>query len=181
MNSEHKNAVIDLFRQERPKNYMWKRFFALLIDFVAIAFLCQLVFILFGMPDWARYMQSQETVAGLPATDPLVLERIRLYQECFIITLGIAAAYEALTLSFFRGSPGKLILGLRVVFVKQGRNFLIDNLLLALRCVIKMLSIYLLSAIPFIFMCLTAFGNIDRRSGFDMFVGTKVVDVRGDK
>jgi len=160
---------------------MLKRFFALLADFFAIAFLCQFIFVLSGMPDWGQYLQSQETIIGLPATDPLVLERVKLYQECFLTTLGIAAAYEILTLVLFRGTPGKLILGLRVVSVKQDQSVFKGKLLLALRSVIKMLSIYLLSAIPFIFMCLTAFGNIDRRSGFDIFAGTKVVDVRGGK
>ena len=181
MNNKPENAAVDSFRQSRPKGFMLKRFFALLIDFFVVAFLCQLIFILFGTPDWGHYLRMQDIVRGLPATDPLVVERAKLYEECFITTLGIGVIYESMTLVFFGGSLGKLLLGLRVVSVKSGGNFFTEKLKLVLRSVIKALSIYLLSAIPFIFMCLTAFGNVDGRSGFDIFIGTKTIDVRSNR
>jgi len=181
MKNKSKNTAIDSFMQGHPRNYMCKRFFALVIDFFIVAFLCQLIYIIFKTPDWPRYLQTQDAVAGLSATDPRVVERMKLYEECFITTLVIAAVYEAFFLVFFGGSPGKLITGLRVVFVREGKSFAACKILLALRSIIKALSLYLLSAIPFVFMCLTAFGNIDRRSGFDIFIGTKVIDARSKK
>lgn len=173
-----KNAAIDSFRQSRPKGFMRNRFLAASIDFMIIVLLCWLAFTLLGAPDWGRYLQMQDAVRGLAASDPLVLERMKAYQECFIVTLAIGAVYEALMLVIFKASAGKLILGLRVVRARDGGNFYAGKLLAVWRAVLKAMSIYLLSALPFVFMCLTAFGNPEGRSGFDLFAGTKVIDVR---
>ena len=173
-----KNSAVEAFKQSRPKGFMRNRLIALIIDFIVVALLCQLAFTLLGVPDWGQYLETQELVAGLPATDPLVLERMMLYQECFLVTLGIGVAYEGLMLVFLGASLGKLLLGLRVVSAKEDGHFLVGKLRLILRCVVKALSIYLLSALPFVFLCLTAFGNPEGRSGFDTFAGTKVMDTR---
>ena len=174
------NTAMAAFKQagELPKGYMRNRLFAQVVDFFVIAFLCQLIFQLFGTPDWGQYLQMQDAVRGLAAADPLVIERAALYQECFIISLAVGAIYETLTLLLFSTTFGKLIFRQRVVSAKEGRNAVVSKLLLVARAVIKMASVYLLSALPFIFMCLTAFGNAERRSGFDMFAGTKVMDMR---
>lgn len=173
-----KNAALGAFTQGKPKGFMRNRFLAEILDFVIIALICQLLFALLGKPDWGGYMQMQEAVAGLEKTDPLVIERMRLYQESFLITLGVLTAYEAVTLIPFGSTIGKLIFRLRVVNFKEGRSNLVFRLMLVLRTVLKALSIYLLSAIPFIFMCLSAFASAEGRSGFDMFTGTKVIDLR---
>jgi len=173
------NTVIDTFKNSYSKGFVRDRFFAVIIDLLVVILLCWLAFSLFGAPDWGRYMQMQDEVRGLASNDPLVLERIAVYQNCFITSLAIGAAYEALALVVFGTTIGKLICGFRVVSAKDGRNTVLTKVLFALRAVIKSLSIYLLSGIPFIFMCLTAFGNAEGRSGFDMFAGSKVVKVRG--
>ena len=170
------NSAVNAFRQERPKGFMRKRFLALLIDIILIVALCYLIFMMFGTPDWVRYMQTQDLVRDLPAADPLVVERMALYQKCFVTSLIVAVVYEALLMVLFGGSVGKLIFRLRVVSSKEAKNPVLLKLRLALRSIIKALSLYLLSAIPFLFMCLTAFGNAEGRSGFDLFVGTKVID-----
>ena len=170
------NPAVNVFRHERPKGFMRRRFLALLIDIALIVALCYLIFTIFGTPDWVRYMQMQDLVRDLPAADPLVVERVALYQKCFVTSLTVAVVYEALLMVLFGGSVGKLIFRLRVVSAKEPKNSVILMLRLALRSIIKALSIYLLSAIPFLFMCLTAFGNGEGRSGFDLFVGTKVID-----
>ena len=155
---------------------MRRRFLALLIDFFIVILLCWIAFILFGAPDWGKYLKAQDAVRGLPASDPLVIERSRQYQQCFVVSLVIAVVYEAFTLVIFNASPGKLIMRMRVISAKEGGNIVVSKLMLALRSLIKALSIYLLSAIPFILLCVTTFGNIDKRSGFDIFTGTKVID-----
>ena len=160
---------------------MLKRFLAQVIDFVIVIFLCQLVFTLFGKPDWGRYYQMQDAVAGMAANAPIVVQRASLYQECFIITLIIAVVYEAMLTVIFGGSLGKLIFGFRVVSVNEDRGLFVSKLLLAARSLIKALSIYLISAIPFVLMCLTAFGNAENRSDFDIFVGAKTINVRREK
>jgi len=172
------NAAIESLKHDRAKGFMRNRFLALFIDFIIVAMICQLIYRIFGTPDWDRYLQMQDMVRGLPASDPLVLERVRLYQECFITTLVIGVIYEACMLVFFGAPIGKLLFSLRVVNAADGRNFYMGKLMVILRSLIKALSIYLLSALPFIFLCLTAFGNPEARSGFDMFAGTKVVDIR---
>ena len=179
MKNNSANSAVNVFKKERPKGFMRKRFLALLIDFILVALLCQLLFIVSGTPDWARYLQTQEDVAGLDASDPLVLERVELYQKCFVTTLIVAVVYEAVLMMVFGGSVGKLIFRLRVVNQKEGKNPVVFRLKLLLRSLIKALSIYLLSAIPFVFMCLTSFGNAEGRSGFDFFVGTKVINLKG--
>ena len=163
---------------ERPKGFARNRFLALLIDLLVVAFLCQLLFILIGTPDWGRYLAMQDDVKGLDASDPIVLERVELYEKCFITTLGVLIVYEALFMIILGATPGKLIFRLRVVSNKAGRNMYSVKLRLLIRSLVKALSIYLLSAIPFVFMCLTFFGNAEGRSGFDVFVGTKVIDIR---
>lgn len=172
------NKAVESFKHSRPKNFYRNRFFALVIDFIVIMLLCQIVFAIFGIPDWKHYLQTQEAVRGLTASDTLVVERMKLYQECFLITLSIGVVYEAFMLVFFGVTIGKLVFGMRVVNVKTDKNFYVGKLMLAMRSVIKAASIYLLSAIPFLFMCLTTFGNSEGRSGFDGFAGTKVIKVR---
>ena len=177
-----KNLAFESFRGgETQKGYMRNRFFALVIDILVIVLLSWLMFILFKTPDWSRYWNTQDIVQGLTRDDPLVIERARLYQTCSIISLTIGAAYESLMLVLFRASLGKLIFRQRVVDTNENRSFVLGRLLLVVRTLIKMVSMSLLSMLPFIFMCLTAFGNSERRSGFDMFSGTKVVDIRRKK
>ena len=173
-----KNSALRHFQHERPLHFIRNRFFALVIDFIIVALICQLAFNLFGTPDWNHYLRTQEIVRDLPRTDPLVIERTRLYQECFIVSLGIAFLYESLMLVFFRGTIGKLVYGFRVINMNENINFIVGKLLFILRTAIRLLSIYLLASLPFIFLCLTAFSNEESRSGFDMFSGTKVISTR---
>ena len=174
-----KNKVIESFKHDQKPVRL--RFFAAVVDCLIISVLYTLSNHMFGAPDWGKYLQMAEVVAGLPAKDPLVLERMSLYQYYFILSLTIGLVYDALMMMIFKGSLGKLIFGLRVVDAKEGRKVWLSKLLLLLRATIKGVSIYLLAAIPFLFMCLTTFGNEDRRSGFDMFSGTKVISVRKRK
>ena len=160
------------------KGYLRNRIIATVIDFFIVTMLCVYAAMLFGVPDWQGYMAMGESVVGLTAKDPLVIARMALYQRSFITTLIIGGSYEAIMLVLFRGSLGKLITGLRVENLNPERNFLLGKLMLILRALIKVVSIYLVSAIPFIFMSLTIFGNTNGQSGFDLFVKTFVADKR---
>jgi uncharacterized RDD family membrane protein YckC len=156
------------------KGYMRKRVIALLADALAIMLLCQFLFMLTGAPDWPRYFGMQDAVKGLGKTDPLVVGRSELFQQCQHISLAVGAAYEALSLVLFRATLGKLAFGMRVVDVEAGRNPIVSRLMLAIRAVAKMASVYLLFPFVSAFLCLTALGNPGKRSGFDMIAGTKV-------
>ena len=170
-----KNTALQTFKQNREQGFIRNRFFAAFIDFVIIGFLCQFAFMLFGTPDLGTYLDMQEAVRGLARDAPEVVERMRLWQEIIVTVILIGVCYEALLLILFGGTAGKLFFGIKVVSVKEDRNIFLHKLLLIVRSAIKGLSIYLMSAIPFIFLCLTTFGNADARSGFDLFSGTKVL------
>ena len=170
-----KNNVLDSFRQAREKGSVRNRFLAAVIDFVIIGFLCQISFALFGAPDLGAYVDMQEVVQNLARDAPEVIERMKLWQEFITVAIAIGVIYEAMLLVLFGGTAGKLIFGFRVVSATEGRNTVLCKLLLILRAAVKGLSIYLLSAIPFIFLCLTTFGNAEARSGFDLFARTKVL------
>ncbi len=172
------NSALQAFCGGYPKGYVARRALAALADFTVISFIYQFAVVYFGAPDMQRYLEMQQYVTGLPATDPLVLERVLLYQACFITALCIGTVYEAVCMLLLKATPGKWMFGLRVVNVAPQRNPVVSKLMLVLRAGIKALSIYLLSAIPFVFMCITLFGNSEGKSGFDTFVGTKVIDVK---
>lgn len=160
------------------KGYVRNRIIATVIDFFVVTLLCMYAYMMFGEPNWEGYMAMGDSVVGLVAKDPLVVERMALYQRCFIITLIIGGTYEALMLVLFKGSLGKLIMGLRVESLNPERNFLLSKLMLILRALLKIISIYLVSAIPFLLMSLSVFGNSKGQSGFDLFVRTFVADKR---
>jgi len=170
-----KNKALESFRQVREKGSVINRFFAMLVDVFIICALYQLSILLLGAPDYMAYVDMQEVVQGLAKDAPEVIERMRLFQQCFITFLGIAAAYEALFLVLLRGTVGKLLFGFRVVSKNEDRSIVLCKLLLVLRAAVKALSIYLLSAIPFILFCLTTLSNAEARSGFDLLAGTKLL------
>jgi len=153
----------------------------LVIDFIIIMLLYRIAVVLFGATDVNDYLGMQEAVQGLAKDAPEVIERMRLWQESWITFLGIGAAYEAIFLILFRGTVGKLMFGFRVVSRNEDRNVVLCKFLLVLRAVVKGLSLYLVSAIPFVFLCLTTFGNAEARSGFDLFAGTKLVYKKREK
>ena len=160
------------------KGYLRNRIIATVIDLFVVTLICMYAFMLFGEPNWPAYTAMQEAVVGLGAKDPLVIERMELYQRCFIGTLAIGGIYEAVMLVLFKGSLGKLIMGLRVENVNPERNFLLGKLMLIIRSLLKIVSIYLVSAIPFVFMSLSVFANTNGQSGFDLTVRTFVADKR---
>jgi len=169
------NAAINAFKHERPKGFIRNRFLAALIDFIIVGFLCQLSVIAFGMPNWGAYMESQDAIRDLPREDQRVIERADLYNRCILISLGIGASYEVLFMALFDTTPGKQLFGLKLVFVKEKRSYLTNKAFYLVRAAVKAVSIYIISAIPFIFLCLTAYGNEEGRSGFDFVAGTRVM------
>jgi len=159
-------------------NYIWRRIFATILDFFVITLICTLAENLLGEPNWSLYVSTGQAVEGLTATDPLVLTRMALYQRNFLITLLIGAAYESLFMVCFNATLGKLFFSLRIVDLNQDRNILLSKLMLIVRALSKSFTIYLLSAIPYIFCCLSVFGNNKGQSAFDMLVRTRVIDIK---
>jgi len=169
------NKLIESFKHKREKGSIMFRVLATVLDFVIIAFLCQLMHILFGIADVETYLQMQDVVAGLAKDAPEVIERTRLWNKFLLEACAIGAAYGALQLVTFNATIGKLVFGFRLTPYKEDRNIILSKLLLALRPVVVALSIYIMSAIPYIILCLTVYGNAEARSGFDVFSGTKMI------
>ena len=170
-----KSKLIESFKHKREKGSILFRVLATVLDFVIIAFLCQLMHILFGIADVQAYLQMQDVVAGLAKDAPEVIERTRLWNKFLIEACVIGAVYGAVQLVTFNATIGKLVFGFRLAPFKEGGNIFLRKLLLALRPVVVALSIYLMSAIPYIILCLTTYGNAEARSGFDVFSGTKMI------
>jgi len=179
--AKKKSVISESFKHSRESGFVFYRFLAAVLDFVIIAFLCQLAFMVFGAPDLEAYRQMQNIVQGMARDAPEVIERTRLWNQFLVTALAIGAAYEGLLLMLFGATVGKLVFGFRVMIYKDDRPYIIKKLQLLLRAVVKGLSIYLLSAIPFILLCLTTFGNAEGRSGFDFFAGTKLMFKTGGR
>ncbi|MDR1131534.1 MAG: RDD family protein, partial [Oscillospiraceae bacterium] len=98
------------------------------------------------------------------------------YDEAFQFGLILWFAYETLITLLLNGRTiGKLIMGLRIVPMNPGRSRILNFALLPVRSFLKVLSLYLLQAFPFLICALTVFTS-SSRSGFDFFVRTKVVE-----
>jgi len=134
---KERNAALQSFRHAREKGSILYRFFALVIDFVIIGLLYQIAVSVFGAPDVSVYLEMQEAVQGLAKDAPEVIERMRLWQQCWITYIGIGAAYEAIMLILFRGTVGKLMFGFRVVSNNEDRNVVLCKIMLVLRSAVK--------------------------------------------
>lgn len=175
------NVAVESFKQNREKGYLRNRIFATVIDFIIISLLYKLAVVLLGAPDVSAYLEMQDVVRDLARDAPEVIARTKLWNDCFITILAIGTSYEALLLMLFNSTVGKLILGFRVTPINEDRGLILNKLFLILRAVVKGISLYLLTAIPYVFLCLTALGNPESRSGFDLCGGTRVIYKRRTK
>lgn len=86
--------------------------------------------------------------------------------------------YESIITMLTNGySLGKLLFGLRIVPVSGQRNELLNRALMLVRGAAKVVSLYLFQGIPFFICGLTVLAN-GNRSGFDMVIRTKVINIR---
>lgn len=162
--------------------YRRKRFIAFLIDLILVIVLWFLAYQIVGKPDFFAVKEAMDAAEALPAESQqeAMTAVFQRFDEAFQFGLILWFAYEVLTTLLFNGrTPGKLLVGLQIVPMNPGRNRVLHCALLIVRSAVKMLSMYLLQGFPFIICALTVLTNSDR-SGFDMFVKTRVAEKKPD-
>jgi uncharacterized RDD family membrane protein YckC len=158
--------------------YRLRRFLAFAIDLAVIILLWFLSYHAIGKPDFASVKSAMDAANALPPeSQPEAFKLVfALYDKAFQFGLILWFAYETLTTLLLNGRTlGKLILGLRIVPINPGRSRLLSLALLPVRSFLKVLSLSILQAFPFIICALTVFTS-SSRSGFDIFVRTKVAE-----
>lgn len=159
-----------------------KRLQAFIFDAVIVLIIIYIVYKVTGAPDFPAVKQAMEAAkAGSPGSDAqeLANKMFDLFNSAYFVCLLIWFVYEAVTQLVFKGATiGKRIVGLRIMPINPGRNFILHSLLLIVRSAIKCLFLYLFQGFPFLVACLTIFANTECRSGFDIFVRTYVKNVK---
>ena len=164
--------------------YRMKRFTAFVIDVIIVLVTVYFVFRITGKPDFPSVkaaMDAAKAGAATPDAQALANRMFALFNAAYWQSLLIWFTYEVASQLIFSGATlGKLMMKLRIVPVNAGRKPAVHHLLMILRSAIKVIFLYLFQGFPFIISQLTIFANKESRSGFDMFVKTRVVQSKGD-
>lgn len=159
-----------------------KRLIAFIIDAVIVLLLIYIAFMAIGAPDFLavqKAMNAVKSASSVVDTQKLNGEVFALFNAAYWKSLLIWFIYEAAAQIIFKGSTvGKLIMGLRIVPVNPNRNLIVHHLLMVVRSAIKCLFLYLFQGFPFLISTLTIFANKEERSGFDIFVKTRVKNIK---
>ena len=170
--------------EKAAPGYRMKRFAAFVIDTVIVLLLLYIVYNFTGKPDFpgvGAAMDAAKAGATGPDAQKLANHMFELFNTAYMQTLLIWFIYEVLTQLIFRGaSLGKLIMQLRIVPMKPNRHWALHHLLMIARSVLKMLFLFIFQGFPFIISELSIFANKEARAGFDVFVNTRVKDLKGE-
>lgn len=158
-----------------------KRFAAFIIDAVIILLIAYFSFIITGKPDFPSVnaaMNAAQAGASTPDNQALANVMFDMFNAVFLQTLLIWFVYEVLTQLIFSGATlGKLVMKLRIVPLNPKRNWALNHLLMIARSAMKFASLYIFQGFPFLISALSVFANKESRSGFDIFVKTRVEEV----
>jgi uncharacterized RDD family membrane protein YckC len=158
--------------------YRVKRFAAFIIDAMIILVILYLIFSITGKPDFPAVKAAMDAAqAGAATTNNQALANVMfdLFNTVYWQSLLIWFAYEVLSQMIFSGAtPGKLIMKLRIVPLNSKRNWAVNQLLMIARSAMKFASLYIFQGFPFLISALSVFANKESRSGFDIFVKTRV-------
>lgn len=159
-----------------------KRFAAFIIDAMIILIILYFLFSITGKPDFPAVkaaMDAAQAGAATPDNQALANVMFSLFNTVYWQTLLIWFIYEVLTQLIFSGAtPGKLIMKLRIVPMNPSRNWALHHLLMIARSAMKFASLYIFQGFPFLISALSVFANKESRSGFDIFVKTRVDEVQ---
>ena len=160
-----------------PAGMRSRRFIAFLIDAAVIIAISFLLYKFAGQPDFFAVrdaMDAMEAAGGQDAA--LTAAFVSAFNRAYGLIILIALCYEIVLQLATNGSTvGKLVMGLKIVPINPARGRPLQYLLLCVRSLIKIASLYLFQGIPFIICCLTIFTNGECRTGFDMAVKCKTV------
>lgn len=169
-------GILGLELEKAAPNYRKKRFLAFLIDGAIVVFLWFLAFEFFGRPDFMAVKKAMDAASALPAgqNQAAMNAVFAKFDEAFQFGLILWFAYEVITTVLLNGRTlGKLLMGLQIVSMNPARNPVLNRLFFVARSALKMLSLYILQGFPFLICALSVLTS-SNRSGFDIFVRTKV-------
>lgn len=168
---------------KQASGYRIKRFTAFAIDVIIILVTIYFAFIITGKPDFPSVktaMDAARAGASGPDAQALANEMFSLFNTAYLQSLLIWFTYEVTCQLIFSGATiGKLMMKLRIVPVNSDRSLITHHLLMAARSAIKIAFLYIFQGFPFFISQLTIFANKESRSGFDMFVKTCVIELKG--
>lgn len=159
------------------------RILAGLADLGLYLVLLALCGLLTGRPDFRGVRDSFGAVAAFtgprPALQELALESALLFQRAFVFSLMVLFLCEFFSALLLGGrTPGKLLMGLRIVPVKHTENRLLTVWKLAVRSGLKCLSLYLFQGFPFLISILYLFADEENRTGYDRIARLRVIRTR---
>jgi uncharacterized RDD family membrane protein YckC len=174
-------AFLGLDIGKAAPGYRVKRFAAFVIDAMIILIILYFIFTFTGKPDFPAVkaaMDASQAGASTSANQTLANVMFDLFNTVYFQTLLIWFIYEVLTQMIFAGATlGKLVMKLRIVPLNPNRNWAVHHLLMIARSAMKFASLYIFQGFPFLISALSVFANKESRSGFDMFVKTRVEEV----
>lgn len=170
-------GVLGIEAAKAPAGMRSRRFIAFLIDAAVIVAISFILYKFTGNPDFFAVRDAMEAMEAAGGQDAaLTAAFVSAFNKAYGLIILIALCYEIILQLATNGSTvGKLIVGLRIVPLNPARGRLLQYVLLCVRSVVKIASLYLFQGIPFIICALTIFTNSECRTGFDMAVKCKTV------
>lgn len=177
-------SLFDLKIDKAAPGYRARRFTAFIIDAMIVMVILYLFFSITGKPDFPAVkaaMDAAKAGASTPGAQELANKMFALFNTAYWQSLFIWFMYEIITQLVFSGSTiGKLMMKLRIVPMNSKRNRGVHHLLMIVRSAIKFAFLYIFQGFPFLISELSIFANKESRAGFDIFVKTRVIELKGE-
>lgn len=160
-----------------PAGMRSRRFIAFLIDVAVVIAISFLLYKCTGQPDIFAVRDAMDAMDAAGGQDAALTEAFAsAFNKAYGLIILIALCYEIILQLATNGSTvGKLVMGLQIVPINPSRGRPLQYVLLCVRSLVKIASLYLFQGIPFIICCVTIFTNSECRTGFDMVVKCKTV------
>jgi uncharacterized RDD family membrane protein YckC len=166
---------------DEKTNRKIKRFLSFIIDFVIIAILCYISYLIFRKPDFYAVKAAMDAMTDT-SNQEAVNKVMTTFNHEYWTSLIIWFIYEAITTLIFSATIGKLVLKLKIMPQKEQKHILLFKLKLLLRTALKMVTLALFQGFPFFIAALTVLVGNGSESGFDKmvktFVAEKSIDVK---
>ena len=165
-------SFLGIEAEKAPAGMRSRRFIAFLIDAGVIIAISFLFYKFTGQPDFFAVQDAMNAMDAAGGQDAaLTAEFVSAFNRTYGLMILIALCYEIILQLITNGSTvGKLVMGLQIVPINSSRGRPLQYVLLCVRSIVKIASLFLFQGIPFIICCLTIFTNSECKTGFDMAV-----------
>ena len=147
----------------------FRRILAFAIDAAIVLAVCFVMYKITGKPDFYAVRQQMDL-----SYESQEAARMAYYyfNISWLIVIGIVFVYETITQTIFDASLGKRLMGLKIV-PQNEKGKLPFKLVLIIRTLVKCISLYFLSGVPYALLGLRVLTNSKAQSGFDLICKTK--------